>query len=309
MSWLNINTERLFMQLKCEKNFLNYCLHMKSSINDLSLFNEKRLKEYYIDSVAAPYVEIDYPHLTYMLYKYYMTSGTNNGTKQVFDSISKRSDFLTQYISCKESYISEYQIQKWCKENNWSYSNSVQWDRLALMFMDLRVKEVRKKAKVEEKVLTKKYQEIHDEFVNNYENYDITCTCHIAPPCGYCTHPGNPSNLEETPEAWLTFEEVKDVPIEDPFEHLNNVTEEVKKGIIMKRVEYSKSKLEERLFFDGNDISKCSADDLVDIIVSLKTKLKDIKELDLKSKAIDLYKANIKSDIKTLTTVLDSDIE
>ena len=29
------------------------------------------------------------------------------------------------------------------------------------------------------------------------------CSCHINPPCNYCLHPGNPHNLEETPEAWV----------------------------------------------------------------------------------------------------------
>ena len=28
------------------------------------------------------------------------------------------------------------------------------------------------------------------------------CSCHISPPCGSCTHEGNPLNLENTPEAW-----------------------------------------------------------------------------------------------------------
>jgi hypothetical protein len=31
---------------------------------------------------------------------------------------------------------------------------------------------------------------------------DGNCSCHINPPCGSCTHEGNPRNLDETPEAW-----------------------------------------------------------------------------------------------------------
>lgn len=28
------------------------------------------------------------------------------------------------------------------------------------------------------------------------------CRCHLCPPCSYCTHPGNPANLEEDDSAW-----------------------------------------------------------------------------------------------------------
>lgn len=28
------------------------------------------------------------------------------------------------------------------------------------------------------------------------------CSCHIAPPCSYCVHPGNPINQEENDECW-----------------------------------------------------------------------------------------------------------
>jgi len=47
------------------------------------------------------------------------------------------------------------------------------------------------------KRLKPEYQELADEL-----DADACCTCHIAPPCGYCTHPGNPANLEEDEEAW-----------------------------------------------------------------------------------------------------------
>ena len=32
---------------------------------------------------------------------------------------------------------------------------------------------------------------------------DRGCTCFVSPPCGSCTHPGNPSNLEEDDSAWV----------------------------------------------------------------------------------------------------------
>lgn len=28
------------------------------------------------------------------------------------------------------------------------------------------------------------------------------CSCHIAPPCGSCTHPGNPMNQDEDETCW-----------------------------------------------------------------------------------------------------------
>ena len=39
-----------------------------------------------------------------------------------------------------------------------------------------------------------------DDFYRRYR--DGNCSCHISPPCGLCTHPGNPRNLEETEDAW-----------------------------------------------------------------------------------------------------------
>lgn len=35
------------------------------------------------------------------------------------------------------------------------------------------------------------------------------CTCFKSPPCRYCTHEGNPRNLEEDEDAWcLTIDEM-----------------------------------------------------------------------------------------------------
>lgn len=29
------------------------------------------------------------------------------------------------------------------------------------------------------------------------------CSCHISPPCGSCTHPGNPMNQDEDESCWM----------------------------------------------------------------------------------------------------------
>lgn len=39
-----------------------------------------------------------------------------------------------------------------------------------------------------------------EAFLMKYD--DGACYCHISPPCGYCTHPGNPINLVEDETAW-----------------------------------------------------------------------------------------------------------
>lgn len=44
-------------------------------------------------------------------------------------------------------------------------------------------------------------EEEYFAFSSEYERRG--CTCFISPPCGYCTHPGNPLNLEETDDAWV----------------------------------------------------------------------------------------------------------
>lgn len=45
--------------------------------------------------------------------------------------------------------------------------------------------------------LKAEYQKLADDFENAG-----CCSCHINPPCGHCTHPGNPIALENTEEAW-----------------------------------------------------------------------------------------------------------
>jgi len=58
-----------------------------------------------------------------------------------------------------------------------------------------------KRPEIETKlVLKEKYQELSDEFESHYE--DMGCSCHINPPCGYCTHPGNPICLESEGDVW-----------------------------------------------------------------------------------------------------------
>lgn len=32
--------------------------------------------------------------------------------------------------------------------------------------------------------------------------YNRRCTCHKTPICGFCAHPGNPMNLEESEDVW-----------------------------------------------------------------------------------------------------------
>lgn len=60
------------------------------------------------------------------------------------------------------------------------------------------------------------------------------CCCHINPPCGYCTHPGNPINQEEDDFCWEPF------PIADLYltqegfrhskEHVKSMIEFAKNG-------------------------------------------------------------------------------
>lgn len=38
------------------------------------------------------------------------------------------------------------------------------------------------------------------DFVRDYS--DGNCSCHISPPCGSCTHPGNPRNQDEDDNCW-----------------------------------------------------------------------------------------------------------
>ena len=51
------------------------------------------------------------------------------------------------------------------------------------------------------KRLKREYQELANIWTNHYE--DSGCCCHHNPPCGYCTHPGHPENLAESPDAWV----------------------------------------------------------------------------------------------------------
>lgn len=48
--------------------------------------------------------------------------------------------------------------------------------------------------------LKPEYADMLSEFKSLFS--DSGCTCFMSPPCGCCTHEGNPDNLDETPEAW-----------------------------------------------------------------------------------------------------------
>lgn len=50
--------------------------------------------------------------------------------------------------------------------------------------------------------LKPEYQEKSDEFHDVFEYYG--CSCLKRAPCNYCTHEGNPANLEENEDAWVT---------------------------------------------------------------------------------------------------------
>lgn len=50
------------------------------------------------------------------------------------------------------------------------------------------------------RILTEEAQADRDEFDNYATNY--CCSCHINPPCHYCTHPGNPLNQEDDESCW-----------------------------------------------------------------------------------------------------------
>lgn len=51
--------------------------------------------------------------------------------------------------------------------------------------------------------LTEKAQEDRDDFISD----DSCCSCHMNPPCGHCTHPGNPDNQEDDEECWEETDE------------------------------------------------------------------------------------------------------
>jgi hypothetical protein len=55
------------------------------------------------------------------------------------------------------------------------------------------------------KQLTPEGLEAVEAFELEYE--DCGCTCFRAAPCSYCTHPGNPSNVNEIPEFWELADE------------------------------------------------------------------------------------------------------
>lgn len=52
------------------------------------------------------------------------------------------------------------------------------------------------------------------------------CSCHISPPCGSCTHPGNPLNQDEDDSCWVDEEE------EHPGQEVSRQSMERAHGVI-----------------------------------------------------------------------------
>lgn len=68
----------------------------------------------------------------------------------------------------------------------------------------------------ERMVLTDRAHEQRGFYFENYGSYG-NCSCHLGhPPCGSCTHPGNPLNQQEDDSCWrdMTPEEERDWGIE-----------------------------------------------------------------------------------------------
>lgn len=55
------------------------------------------------------------------------------------------------------------------------------------------------------RILTPEAEADRADFMSRYDGGN--CSCHLSPPCGSCTHPGNPMNQEEDDSCW---EEVDD---------------------------------------------------------------------------------------------------
>ena len=53
-----------------------------------------------------------------------------------------------------------------------------------------------------ERILTPEAEAEREDFEARYGMLG-NCSCHISPPCGSCTHPGNPRNQEEDETAWV----------------------------------------------------------------------------------------------------------
>jgi len=51
-----------------------------------------------------------------------------------------------------------------------------------------------------ERKLKPECQERVELFEFEYDNSG--CSCHLAAPCAYCTHPDNPANIAEEDECW-----------------------------------------------------------------------------------------------------------
>ena len=55
------------------------------------------------------------------------------------------------------------------------------------------------------RVLTQHAENERFEFERHFNGEG--CTCFIAPPCGWCTHPGNPINQAEDESCWMEIDD------------------------------------------------------------------------------------------------------
>lgn len=62
-----------------------------------------------------------------------------------------------------------------------------------------------------DKQLTPEAQADRDDFDSDY-GHSGCCSCHIFPPCGFCTHPGNPLNQDEDESCWETSPSKENTP-------------------------------------------------------------------------------------------------
>lgn len=81
-------------------------------------------------------------------------------------------------------------------------------DRLVYDKYEKSFEELRESKRQEGYRLIEELEMAHDYFLIEFR--DSGCTCFISPPCGYCTHPGNPLNLEDA-NCWELVEKEVDI--------------------------------------------------------------------------------------------------
>ncbi|AFC85880.1 hypothetical protein [Frateuria aurantia] len=55
------------------------------------------------------------------------------------------------------------------------------------------------------RVLTPEAEAERADFDSEFDGGN--CSCHLTPPCGSCTHPGNPDNQAEDDSAWMEVDD------------------------------------------------------------------------------------------------------